>query len=548
MSDTYDSDSPDPQDSAFTEFIRGMFGDAAGEEAARAMRAQGFDPSQLSQVFGSPANMQAALGQFRYLMNSSEGSVNWSMASDMATRGAWDAQETSLTAAQAQRARQAMTVADLWLDPVTSFAPGSVTRHVWTRTEWISGTLDVWKRICEPVAANISRALGEAMDAQISSQLPGGFGDDHPEEDALSSLPEGLRSLMGQTRQMMPRLSALMFAGQLGQALSALAKEALGSTDVGIPLAPAHTTALVMRNVEEFADGLEIPFEEVLQFMALRECAHQRLFSGAPWLASDLVSAVERYSAHIALDTEAIAQAAHSVDPSDPSSFESALGEGVFASSPTTEQVAALERLETLLALVEGWVDVVTMQAALPYLPHIEQLREMMRRRRASGGSAERLFAQLIGLTMRPRQARGASKIFSLVQADGGVEARDALWAHPDVIPTAMELSSPDTFLELRRSEQEAAQEMDEALASLLDGTMGWAEGLSPEDDPESETLRQAGFSVASHEAADTSADSSPNEAPAASSTSAENSGDSSAHEVQDTSAEQDLGDDLPQK
>lgn len=494
MSDTYDPASSDPQDSSFDEFIRGIFGDAAGEEAARAMRAQGFDPSQFSQVFSSPGNMQAALGQFRYLMNSSDDPVNWSMARDMATRGAWDAQETSITAAQAQRARQAMTVADLWLDPVTTFAPGAVTRHVWTRTEWISGTLDVWKRICEPVASNISRALSEALDAQMSSQFPSDFSD--PSDADMSSIPDGLRALMGQTRQMMPRLSALMFAGQLGQALAALAKESLGSTDVGLPLAQAHTTALVIRNVEEFADGLDIPFEEVLQFMALRECAHQRLFASVPWLASDLVSAVERYSAHIALDTEAIAQAAHSVDPSDPSTFESALGEGLFSASPTPEQTAALERLETLLALVEGWVDVVTLQAALPYLPHIDQLREMMRRRRAAGGSAERMFAQLIGLTMRPRQARGASKIFSLVQDDGGLEARDALWAHPDVIPTAPELSSPETFVELRRSEQEASQDMDDALAALLDGTMGWAEGLSPGDDPELETLRQAGLST----------------------------------------------------
>ena len=205
-------------------------------------------------------------------------------------------------------------------------------------------------------------------------------------------------------------------------------------------------------------------------------------------------AAVERYSARIDIDAEAIAQAARSIDPSNPESMENALSGGIFALSVSEEQRVALERLETLLALIEGWVEVVTAQALAPYLPHADQLREMMRRRRASGGPAEQILGQLIGLTMRPRRARGAASIFSLVQADGGAEARDALWSHPDMVPTRTELDTPDTFLTLRRAAQEQDADIDAALASLLDGTMGWAPGLSPDDDPESQTLRDAGL------------------------------------------------------
>lgn len=469
----------------FEDFLRQMLGEQAAQEAMRAMEAQGFDASSLPAEFSDPAALNTALTQMRFLMNTTTGPVNWSLVSDGARQRAYASGDPALTAAQAERAKQALTIADLWLDTATDFSPGRVTRAAWTRIEWIDATLDMWKTICNPVAENVSRALTSALTQQLSDE-----GDDSLDP----SRPEGMAAMLGQTRDMMPKLSAMMFAAQIGNALAGLSAEAFGSTDVGIPLTKEATTGLVVSNVEAFAEGLDIPFDEILQFMAVRECAHRRLFASVPWLEGDLVRAVERYSARIDIDADAIAQAARSVDPSNPESMENALSGGIFALSVSEEQRVALERLETLLALIEGWVEVVTAQALAPYLPHADQLREMMRRRRASGGPAEQILGQLIGLTMRPRRSRGAASIFSLVQADGGAKARDALWSHPDMVPTRTELDTPDTFLTLRRAAEEQDADIDAALASLLEGTMGWAPGLSPDDDPESQTLRDAGL------------------------------------------------------
>lgn len=478
-----------PGATPFDDFLRNLLGDEAAEEAARAMRAQGFDLSKLPAGFSDPAAMRAAAGQFQFLMDTTTGPVNWRLVTDSARQQIYANGDPVLTAAQADRARTAMTVADLWLDTTSDFTPGRVERKAWTRGEWVEATLDTWKRICEPVAGNVSRALGEALGAHFPS-------------DALdeAALPPGMAQMIGQTRSMVPKLSAMMFAAQIGRALTALAAESLGSTDVGIPLAKGPTTGLVVSNVEAFGDGLDIPFEEVLQFVAVRECAHRRLFASVPWLEGDLIRAVERYSANIEVDMGAIADAARMVDPSDPSSIEQALSGGVFAMSVSAEQKRALERLETLLALIEGWVEVVTARAVAPYLPHADQLREMMRRRRASGAPAEQILGTLIGLTMRPRRARDAAKVFTLVEADGGIGARDALWSHPDMVPSAAELDSPDAFLTIRRAAVEQDADIDAALDALLDGTMGWAEGITPDLDPEAETLAKAGFPTAGDE------------------------------------------------
>ena len=341
---------------------------------------------------------------------------------------------------------------------------------MWSKVAWVEHTIPTWKRICEPIALNVSRALSGALSDQFG---PDGLGE-------ASSLPDGMAAMLGKTQEMMPRLSAMMFSAQLARALAALAGESFGTYDTGIPLSDASHAVLLPHTIAEFADGLDVPFDEVRQFLAVREAAHRRLFASVPWLEGDLVRAVERYASQIAIDTEAITEVARSVDPSDPESVESALSGGVFALATTPDQRRALTRLETMLALIEGWVEVVTARATLPYLPHADALREMMRRRRASGGPAEEILGTLIGLKMRPRQARGAASIFSLVEADGGREAREALWSHPDMVPSETELATPDTFLTLRRAAAEEDADIDAALTSLLDGTLGWAEGLEP--------------------------------------------------------------------
>ena len=100
--------------------------------------------------------------------------------------------------------------------------------------------------------------------------------------------------------------AALMFGGQVGQALGKLAEEVLTARDIGLPLAPAGTAVLVPPNIEAFGDGLDRPADEVRLFVALREAAHQRLFAHVPWLRQQLQDAVEAYARGIRVDREAI--------------------------------------------------------------------------------------------------------------------------------------------------------------------------------------------------------------------------------------------------
>jgi putative hydrolase len=250
----------------------------------------------------------------------------------------------------------------------------------------------------------------------------------------------------GPMQQMMRGLGGAMFGSQIGQALGTLASEVVGSTDVGLPLSPGAKAALLPANVTAFGEGLGIALDEVRLFLALREAAHHRLFAHVPWLRAHLVDAVAAYARGINVDTSRLEEMVGRIDPTNPEAIQDALAGGLFEPEDTPEQKVALARLETALALVEGWVDEVVDAAASPHLPSSSALRETVRRRRASGGPAEATFASLVGLELRPRRLREAAALWRALLDARGVEGRDAVWAHPDLMPSGDDLDDPASF------------------------------------------------------------------------------------------------------
>jgi putative hydrolase len=367
------------------------------------------------------APLFAALQQ---MLSQQSGPVNWDLAKQMAV-SALAAGHRAPTPVERTQVAEAIRLADHWLDPATPLPSGVTGIESWSRVEWVERTLPAWSQLCDPVASRVVGAMSQMV----------------PEEAAAEAGP--LLGMVGQ-------VGGLMFGAQVGQALAKLASEVLTSTDVGLPLGPAGVAALLPDNVAAFGQGLELPADEVRLFLALREAAYHRLFKHVPWLRQRLFDAVDAYARGITVDREAIERAMSEVNPEDPESMQRALQGGMFEPSVTPDQQAALARLETLLALVEGWVDDVVATAAADRLPGAEALRETLRRRRATGGPAEQTFATLVGLELRPRRLREAATLWRTLRERRGAEGRDELWRHPDLLPSADDLDDPEGFI--RRS------------------------------------------------------------------------------------------------
>lgn len=454
------ADGPDGP-AQWEQMLRAMLGPAA-DDAIREMRELGVDPAAMAAASGLPADpaaMQQAIAQVqRMLASSGDQAVNWQMAHDLARQQAAVGGDPSLSPGRVKDVRDALSVAELWLDAATDLPPAPGTPHAWSRAEWVEATLPTWRTLTEPVASSLATALAGALGpaiGELGGPLPGdGAGPGDP-------------------AQLLRGLGSAVFGLQVGQAAGTLAREVFGTTDIGLPLLERPAPALVAANVDAFADGLDAPVEEVRLYLALREAAASRLFAHVPWLRAHLLDAVAEYARGIAIDVDHLEEAVASIDPTDATALQEALSGGVFAPQTTPAQQAALARLEHALALVEGWVDEVATTAARPHLPHTVPLREMVRRRRAAGGPAEQTFASLVGLELRPRRLRDAATVWSHLTSTRDVAGRDAVWAHPDLVPTSEDLDDPSGYDARRRAAVDESADLDRALAQILDDADG---------------------------------------------------------------------------
>jgi putative hydrolase len=399
-------------------------------------------------AMGDPQQFADALRQFADMLSWRGGPVNWDLAKNVARHAIVAAGDPSVLDAQRREITEAVRLADLWLDEVTAFPSGVRKIEAWSRSEWLEATFPVWAKFCDPIAAKGVEAMSGMFNAD-----PAQLGDDVPEElrQALGAFGGGAGGLggLGGLAAMMRQIGGAMIGSQTGTAVGELAREVVGSSDIGLPLGAEGTAALLPAGVAEFGQGLSVDAGEVRLFLALREAAHQRLFAHVPWLRAYLLGAVEQYASGITVDVARLQEAMPEVDITNPEALREALsGEGLFRPEDTPAQKAALSRLETALALVEGWVATVVAAAAQERLTHAAALAEAIRRRRATGGPAERTFATLVGLELRPRRLREATTIWQGLTEARGIEGRDALWAHPDLLPVADDLENPDAFVQ----------------------------------------------------------------------------------------------------
>jgi putative hydrolase len=417
----------------------------------------GGDMNQLMAQLQNAFSMMGGGGSlFGQPTTNTDSGVNWQVTKDTARKTV-----ASLGAdptpgfGQQHDVTEAASIAETWLDAATSFPRVSTVVAAWSRAEWIENTMPVWKRLVEPVATSIADAMEGALK----------FGED-PEQAA--AIP-GLAGMEQMLRPMLRTSGASMFGLQLGQGLGQLATEVVGATDIGLPLSEPGHVALLPTNIAKFGEGLEQSSTDVTLYLALRECARQRLFAAAGWLREQMLTLVEQYARGITIDTSALEEAVGRIDPENLAELSSQLEGGLFEPHKTPEQLATLERLETMLALVEGWVDEVVTQATAPWMPAAAALAETVRRQRATGGPAEATFATLVGLELRPRRMRDAANLWAALRDARGAEGRDAVWSHPDLLPTSGDLDDPIGFVQRGASAATSDEDFDAALAELLD-------------------------------------------------------------------------------
>lgn len=328
--------------------------------------------------------------------------------------------------------REALTdslrLAELWLDDVTTLPAGANRVEAWNSLQWLENTMSTWSRLVDPVAGR----MGDA---------------------SLEGVPEEAREMMGPMLGLMRQMNSMSFGTQLGNALADLAQQSLTGTDLGLPLHTTGAAVLLPTQLLAFAEENEIPARDMFIYATAREAAHQRLFDRVPWLVERMISSVEEYAAGIVIDYSSIEEAARGLDIEglqDPQRIQEAMSELQnmdLSPKVSSRNENARARFQTLLALVEGWVDMVVTDALGERLQGAAQLDEAWRRRRVTEG-AEQALEKATGIDLGSPKVREATDLWRRLTTAVGIERRDQVWDHPDFLPVAEDLDDSAAFID----------------------------------------------------------------------------------------------------
>ncbi len=337
-------------------------------------------------------------------------------------------------------AQVALDIANTWLDEATNFPALSRSNlPAWSRRDWLDSSVANWAKMIEPLADGMASALTNVLK---QGPTPGSI-EGPIEGPELAAIAPIIRAFMGS-----------LIASQLGTSVGQLAVSITGSNDVAIPLFTQSEARLIPQNITAWAQGLDIPIDEVRIFLAIREAAASRLFSHTPWLSKYIQDAITSYGAGIKIDIDSIQEQAEraletgELDINNPESISVAISAGLFKPEQSASQDAALAKLEMALALIEGWIDYVTTKAVGDRLPSYPALSETLRRRRALKSPTQQLFATLLGLEVSPRKARECAQFWFEVESEIGLSNRDQRWEDPALLPRAEELADVKKFLD----------------------------------------------------------------------------------------------------
>lgn len=320
----------------------------------------------------------------------------------------------------------------------------------------------------DPADAEQLRELGRVAELQVAAAVPAAMAGASPVDavavtrgewalralDAERPLMEVLAGSLGGARRPDPEhrpaglapsvLEGLVFGWMMGQ----LSRRALGQHDPPLPRPPTARLSIPLANLDEVAAEWGLPVDEVRLWGCLHDVAHRSVL-GVPHVREALGGLVGRYVASFDVPADALAGEIEALDPADPTSFRTALGdpEAMVSAVQTPEQAEVLGRLEALAAAMEGWVTSVVDGVAGRLLGSYDAIHEAVRRRRAEATWGDRYVARLLGMGLRQAAHERGRRFVTGVVERGGDEALARLWSSPWLLPTPAEVDAPGLWL-----------------------------------------------------------------------------------------------------
>jgi coenzyme F420 biosynthesis associated uncharacterized protein len=283
------------------------------------------------------------------------------------------------------------------------------------RREWAEVNLATLGHLLDPVAERLDRRL-----------------------DSAGPLAGALRMGAGAT-----------LAAEAGLVLGYVSQRVLGQYELSLLQLDAPPRLLfVAPNLDRAVRSMEVDRESFLGWIAIHELTHVFQFQGVPWLRAHLSGLIREYLSSVEVRIERGNAGGLPSLPNVGRLVEAFREGGLAALVQTHEQRALLDRMQAVMAVIEGYSEHVMDGLGERLLPAYAGLREAMQVRRRSRSAPERVIERLLGLDFKLRQYEVGKEFCDAVAAEGGMEALNRVWRSPEAMPTLQELSAPRQWLE----------------------------------------------------------------------------------------------------
>jgi coenzyme F420 biosynthesis associated uncharacterized protein len=121
--------------------------------------------------------------------------------------------------------------------------------------------------------------------------------------------------------------------------------------------------------------------------------------------------------------------------------------DGIASLALGPERRATLDRLQSLMSVLEGYAEHVMDAVGAEVIPELPKLREALQRRRRDRSGLLRVLEKLIGMDLKLRQYEQGKAFCDGVVARAGISALNRVWEGPTRLPTPSELDDPGAWL-----------------------------------------------------------------------------------------------------
>ncbi len=243
-------------------------------------------------------------------------------------------------------------------------------------------------------------------------------------------------------------VAGTLLAAEIGALTGYMGQRVLGQYELAL-LDPTVSPRLlfVEPNIRGAARRMEADESELLAWIAFHEVTHAVQFGSVPWLRDHIGALVRDLltSVDVRIDPAALLRLPTA---DDLRALARAVRDGGLVSAVAgPERRETIDRVQAVMALVEGHAEHVMDAVGAGELKSLDRLRAALDRRRRERPPVVRLLERLIGLDLKMRQYEVGRRFCDAVVADAGIDALNRAWSAPELLPTLAELDDPQAWI-----------------------------------------------------------------------------------------------------